>query len=93
MSEMECPNCGQQLAPYRTEQQRAGEHEVVLRWVICHGCRHVALQSWMFAENEADAKKRALRDKRAARESAERSRRDPASRVVLRSFTRRRETA
>lgn len=45
-----CPNCGRHLVDYRTDRQSAGRREVELRWSICEHCRHVALDSWSFAE-------------------------------------------
>ena len=50
MSEMLCPNCGCHLVNYRTDRQVAGRREVELKWMICAHCRHVALDSWAFAE-------------------------------------------
>lgn len=50
MTEMMCPNCGRHLASYRTDRQAAGTREVELRWSICLHCRHVALDSWSFAD-------------------------------------------
>lgn len=50
MSEMTCPNCGHHLVNYRTDRQAAGRREVELKWMICVHCRHVALDSWSFAE-------------------------------------------
>lgn len=50
MSEMMCPNCGRHLVNYRTDRQAAGRREVELRWTICVHCRHVALESWAFAD-------------------------------------------
>lgn len=50
MSEMLCPNCGRHLVNYRTERQAAGRREVELKWTICVHCRHVALDSWSFAD-------------------------------------------
>jgi C4-type Zn-finger protein len=50
MSEMTCPNCGRHLVNYRTERQVAGRREVELKWTICVHCRHVALDSWSFAD-------------------------------------------
>lgn len=49
MSEM-CPNCGRHLVNYRTDRQAAGQREVDLHWSICVHCRHVALDSWSFAD-------------------------------------------
>lgn len=49
MSEM-CPNCGRHLVNYRTDRQAAGQREVNLHWTICVSCRHVALDSWSFAD-------------------------------------------
>lgn len=54
--EMECPNCGHQLVPYRRQRQPAGVREVILEWMICRDCRHVALSRWDFAEAEQDEK-------------------------------------
>ena len=50
MSEMLCPNCGRHLVNYRTDRQAAGRREVELKWTICVHCRHVALDSWSFAD-------------------------------------------
>jgi hypothetical protein len=41
-----CPNCGGELATYRTIRQTAGRREATLYWSICLECRHVALQKW-----------------------------------------------
>lgn len=49
MNEM-CPNCGRHLVNYRTDRQAAGQREVNLHWMICVHCRHVALESWSFAD-------------------------------------------
>jgi hypothetical protein len=49
MNEM-CPNCGRHLVNYRTDRQAAGQREVDLHWTICVHCRHVALESWSFAD-------------------------------------------
>jgi Zn-finger nucleic acid-binding protein len=49
MNEM-CPNCGRHLVNYRTDRQAAGQREVNLHWTICVHCRHVALDSWSFAD-------------------------------------------
>jgi len=49
MNEM-CPNCGRHLVNYRTDRQAAGRREVELHWMICVHCRHVALDSWSFAD-------------------------------------------
>jgi hypothetical protein len=49
MNEM-CPNCGRNLVNYRSDRQAAGQREVNLHWMICVGCRHVALDSWSFAD-------------------------------------------
>lgn len=51
-----CPNCGNRLTPLREERQRAGRREIVLRWLLCARCRHVALDDWRFADEvERDA--------------------------------------
>lgn len=50
MSETTCPNCGRVLVNYRTDRQSAGRREVELKWTICAHCRHVALDSWAFAD-------------------------------------------
>lgn len=41
-----CPNCGETLESFRTDRQAAGEREVILYWMICPACRHVALDHW-----------------------------------------------
>lgn len=50
MSEMRCPNCGRHLVNYRTDRQAAGRREIELKWRLCVHCRHVALESWSFAD-------------------------------------------
>jgi hypothetical protein len=55
MNEMLCPNCGRHLVNYRTDRQAAGRREVELRWTICVHCRHVALDSWTFAEGSVQS--------------------------------------
>ena len=50
MSEVMCPNCGRHLVNYRTDRQLAGRREVELKWMICVNCRHVALDTWSFAD-------------------------------------------
>ena len=62
MGEMFCPNCGHHLVAYRTERQSAGHRDVVLQWMICTHCRHVALEKWSWNDapisnsNKADEK-------------------------------------
>lgn len=51
MGEMFCPNCGHHLEAYRTERQSAGRRDVVLQWMICRYCRHVALKTWTFIDD------------------------------------------
>lgn len=48
--DMLCPNCGHELVPYRTVQQKAHTRDVHLEWSICSRCRHVALNDWSFQE-------------------------------------------
>ncbi|HEX6507695.1 MAG TPA: hypothetical protein VF221_08705 [Chloroflexota bacterium] len=50
---MVCPNCGNELATHRRDTQNAGRRVVLLHWVICASCRHVALEGWTFVEPAA----------------------------------------
>jgi hypothetical protein len=43
---MACANCGQQLVHFRVDVHRARHREVVLTWLLCPSCRHVALANW-----------------------------------------------
>lgn len=50
MEELQCPNCGQRMVPFRLDRQRAGRRTVELRWSICEGCRHVGLTNWQYED-------------------------------------------
>lgn len=48
---MACANCGQQLVHLRVDIQQAGQREVVLTWLVCPSCRHVALRDWSWHQS------------------------------------------
>lgn len=52
MEEMQCPNCGHGLKGHKTERQSAGDRDVILQWVMCENCSHVALRNWTFSARE-----------------------------------------
>lgn len=54
MTEMKCPNCGQHLVGHRNDRQTAGDRQVLLHWMICTSCRHVALRDWTFADSASN---------------------------------------
>jgi hypothetical protein len=45
-----CPNCDHYLSDYRRERQSTAQREIVLYWLICTKCRHVALHDWSFVD-------------------------------------------
>jgi hypothetical protein len=40
------------MGTLREQRQRAGVRLIRLRWLICSGCHHVALEDWAFLESE-----------------------------------------
>lgn len=57
---MACANCGQELVQLRVDVQQARHREVVLTWLLCPSCHHVALADWSWRERRGQA---ATRDK------------------------------
>jgi len=46
-----CPNCGGAFRAQPAVRQRAGSRTVVLRWLLCTRCGHVALSDWRFLDS------------------------------------------
>jgi hypothetical protein len=55
MGRERCPNCGAAMGMLQEQRQRAGVRLIRLRWSICSGCHHVALEDWSFLEGETVA--------------------------------------
>jgi C4-type Zn-finger protein len=76
---MQCPNCGRRLVSYRTDRQSVRERDVILRWAICVHCRHVALETWSFAEStperESTTKRQTVTERKTAPERSEATKR------------------
>lgn len=43
------------MGTLREQRQRAGVRLIRLRWLICSGCHHVALEDWAFLESDVAA--------------------------------------
>lgn len=50
---MACANRGQQLVHLRVDVQHARQREVVLTWLLCPSCGHVALADWTWRDCSA----------------------------------------
>lgn len=69
----QCPNCRYPLVTLRQEVQQAGQREVVLHWLICPDCRHVALYRWGFVTTIDDDGTLMREERRADGEDVDRS--------------------
>jgi hypothetical protein len=53
--DVNCPNCGHRLEDFRIDRQATGKRDIVLLWMTCKWCRHIALKSWSYAKQEERA--------------------------------------